>query len=167
MIEEQGGCVSCLSWAHTTLKSSLKEPKNPGPGAASLRCQEREGTGVCDRAHHKMLHGSKFAYMSANLVLGAPRGPVASRSDLFSGKPLGSLLAEGNAAATFEIVEAPVMLEGRGERFLGLCSQTQEATQTSSPIIWPSNYSWKEPIPRSSSKLWTKTKRKRRSKFIG
>ena len=39
---------------------------------------------------------------------------MASISDLFSGKPLGSLLAEGNAAATFELVEAPVMLvEGR------------------------------------------------------
>ena len=61
VIEEQGGCVTCLSWAHTQQRCSLKEPKSPGSGAASLRCQESEGTGICGRAHHGMLHGSNSA----------------------------------------------------------------------------------------------------------
>ena len=114
VIEEQGGCVTCLSWAHTQQRCSLKEPKSPGSGAASLRCQESEGTGVCGRAHHGMLHGSNSAYAAADAGLGAPRGSGASRPDLFAGRPVGSILAEGTAGAIFEIVEAPVLLvEGR------------------------------------------------------
>ena len=114
VIEEQGACVTCLSWTHPKPRCSLKEPKNPGPGAVSLRCQEREGTGVCGRAHHRILHGSNAAYASANSVLGAPRGLGASRPDLFAGRPMGSILAERTAGAIFEIVEAPVKsMEGR------------------------------------------------------
>ena len=106
--------MTCLSWVHTKLRCTMKEPKNPGPGAASLLCQEREGTGVCGQAHHRMLHRSKSAYASANSVLGTPRGHGVSRPDLISVRPLGSLLAEGTAGEIFEIVEAPVVsVEGR------------------------------------------------------
>ena len=88
--------------------------KNPGPGAVSLRGQEREGTGVCGQAHHRMLHGSNAAYPSANSALGAPRRLGESRPDLFVGRSMGSILAEGTAGAIFEIVEALVMsVEGR------------------------------------------------------
>ena len=113
-----------------------------------------------------MLHGSKFAYMSANLVLGAPRGPVASRSDMFSGKPLGSLLAEGNAAATFEIVEAPVRLV-EGRKVPGIVF-TDSGSNTN---ILIHNLAQQLQLEGANTKiflkLWTKTKRKRRSKFIG
>ena len=61
MIEELGGCVTCLSWAHTQQGCALKEPKSPGSGAASLRCKESEGTEVFGRAHHGMLHESNSA----------------------------------------------------------------------------------------------------------
>ena len=108
VIEELRGCATCLSWTHLSPKCPLKEPKNPSPGTVSLRCQEREGTRSCGRAHHRMLHGSNAVYASENSLLGAPRGFGASRPDLFAGRPMGSNLAEGTAGATFEIVEAPV-----------------------------------------------------------
>ena len=106
MIKEQGGFLACLSWMHSNSEYSLKEPKNPSPGAFSLRCQEREGMGVCRQAHHRMLHGSNAAYMSANLVLGAPGGLGAPTPDLFAGRPRGSILAEGTSGSIFKIVEA-------------------------------------------------------------
>ena len=166
MIEEQGGCVSCLSWAHTTLKSSLKEPKNPGPGAASLRCQEREGTGVCDRAHHKMLHGSKFAYMSANLVLGAPRGPVASRSDLF-GKAPRQPSSRRQRCSNLRDSGSPCDVGGEGRKVPGIVF-TDSGSNTN---ILIHNLAQQLQLEGANTKiflkLWTKTKRKRRSKFIG
>ena len=134
VIQEQGGCVICLSWMHPRVRCNMKAPKNPGLGAASLLCQERDGTGVCGQAHHRMLHGSKAADTSENAVVGAPRGHLVGpsfrevppfgpllefgrssaaghggfRPDWFSGRPMGSLLAEGTAGGIFEIVEAPV-----------------------------------------------------------
>ena len=57
-----------------------------------------------------MLHRSNSAYAAANSVPRAPRGSGASRPDPFSGRPMGSILAEGTAGAIFEIVEAPVLL---------------------------------------------------------
>ena len=61
-----------------------------------------------------MLHGSNSAYAAANSVLGAPRDSGAFRPDLFAGRPVGSIIAEGTAGAIFEIVEAPVLsVEGR------------------------------------------------------
>ena len=119
VIEEQGGCVTCLSWAHTQQGCTLKEPKSPGSGAARLRCQESEGTEVCGRAHHEMLHGSNSAYAAADFGWGTPRGPGEFRPALFAGRPVGSLLTAGTAGAIFEIVEAPV-LSVKGRRVLGI-----------------------------------------------
>ena len=107
MIEVQEGCATCLSWTHPSSKYPLKEPKNPGPWAVSLKCQEREGTGVCGEAHHRMLHGSNVAHTSANSALGALRKPGESRPDLFEGRFMGSILAEGTAGSFFEMMEAP------------------------------------------------------------
>ena len=49
VFEEKEGCTTCLSWTHPSSKCPLKEPKNPGPGTVSLRCQEREGRGYADK----------------------------------------------------------------------------------------------------------------------
>ena len=70
-----------------------------------------------------MLHGSNSAYAVANFGRGAPRGSGASRPDLFAGRPMGRILAEGTAEAIFEIVEAPVLSverEGSGDCVHGL-----------------------------------------------
>ena len=72
---------------------------------------------MCGQHHHRLLHGNKSAYASANAVAGAPRGHGGSRPDWFSGMPMGSFLAEGTAGAIFKIVEATVVLvEGRKVR---------------------------------------------------
>ena len=107
----------CLSWAHT--KERCNRIRHPIEGGANRGCPEREGAGVCGRPHHRMLHGSKSAYASANAVVGAPRGHGGSRPDWFSGRPMGSLLAEGTAGAIFEIVESPVVLV-EGRKFQGI-----------------------------------------------
>ena len=111
MIEGQRGCVTCLSWAHTQQGCTLKDPKSPGSGAVSLRCQESEGKEVCGRAHHRMLHGRNSTYTAADSGWGAPRGAGASGPDLFAGRPVGSILTAGATGAIFEIVEAPVLSE--------------------------------------------------------
>ena len=54
------------------------------------------------------------ANASANSALGAPRKPGESSPDLFVGRSMGSILAEGTAGAIFKIVEVPVLsVEGR------------------------------------------------------
>ena len=64
--------------------------------------------------HHRLLHGSKSAYGSANAVTGVPRGQGGSRPDWFLGMPLGSLLTKGTARTIFEVIETPVVsVEGR------------------------------------------------------
>ena len=112
VIQEQGGCVVGVSWAHTKARyNRVRRHTERGP---SIGCQEKEGSGVCDQHDHRLLHGSKSAYASANAVAGTPRGHEGSRPDWFSGMPMGSLLTEGTAGAVFEIMEAPVVsVEGR------------------------------------------------------
>ena len=123
------------------------KPKTPSPGAVSLRYQERQGTGVCGQAHHRMLQQSNGAYASANSVLRGPRGPEEPRPDLFAGKPVGSVLAEATAGAIFEIVEAPVRsVEGRKVPGIVLT----DSGSNMNFITLPSNYSWKVLAPRSS-----------------
>ena len=69
---------------------------------------------MCGLPYHRLLHGSKSAYGSANAVAGASRGQGGSKQDWFLGMPLGSLLTEGTAGVDFEIMEAPVVsVEGR------------------------------------------------------
>ena len=102
----------CVSWAHT--KARCNRVRCHTEGGPSIGCQEKEGSGVCSQHHHRLLHGSKSAFASANAVVGAPRGHGGSRPDWFLGMPMRSLLAEGTAGAIFEIVEAPVVsVEGR------------------------------------------------------
>ena len=112
VIQEQGGCVVCMSWAHT--KARCNRVRRHTEGGPSIGCQEKEGSGVCGQHHHRLLHGSKSAYASANVVSEAPRGHGGSRPDWFTGMPMKSLLAEGTPRAIFEIVEAPVVsVDGR------------------------------------------------------
>ena len=94
----------CMSWAHTKVRCNLV--RRHTEGGPSIGCQEKEGSGVCGQHHHRLLHGSKSAYASANAVAGAPRGHGGSRPDWFSGKTTGSLLTEGTSGAIFEILEA-------------------------------------------------------------
>ena len=63
VIKEQGGCVMCMSWAHTRARCNKIRPYFEG--GPSIGCQEKEGSGVCRQPHHRMLHGSKSAYASA------------------------------------------------------------------------------------------------------
>ena len=104
--------VVCVSWAHTKARCNLV--RRHTEGGPSIGCQEKEGSGVCGQHHHRLFHGSKSAYVSANAVAGSPRGPGGYRPDWFSGMPMGSLLTEGTSGAIFEILEAPVVsVEGR------------------------------------------------------
>ena len=75
LMEDLGGCVTCLSWTHTNQECSLKEQRNPDSGAASVRCQGSEGTEICGRAHHRILYGSKSKYADADFWWGTPGKP--------------------------------------------------------------------------------------------
>ena len=107
VIQDQGGCVICLSWAHPKFKCQLVWRHTEG--GPSIGCEEKEGSRVCGRQHHRLLHGSKSAYASTNALAGIPGGHGGSRPDWFSGVPLGSLLTEGTEGTIFEITEAPVV----------------------------------------------------------
>ena len=96
----------CLSWAHPKFKCHTE-------GGPSIGCEEKEGSRVCGRQHHWLLHGSNSAYASANAVAGVPGGQGGSRPDWFSGVPMGSLLTEGTKGTIFEITEAPVVSVAR------------------------------------------------------
>jgi hypothetical protein len=61
-IIDQGGCEICLSWAHPKKKCGMKEPKEVGAGARTLKCQEKFGAGVCGKLHHSLLHGADSSY---------------------------------------------------------------------------------------------------------
>ena len=101
-----------MSWTHPKFKCNLV--RRHTEGGPSIGCEEKEGTGVCGRQHHRLLHGSKSAYASANAVAGIPGGHGGPRPDWFSGVPMGSLLTEGTEGTIFEITEAPVVsVEGR------------------------------------------------------
>ena len=117
VIQDQGGCVVCLSWGHHKFRCNLVQRHNEGgPG---IGCEEKEGSGVCGHHHHRLLHGSKSAHASANAVAGSPRGQGGSRPDWFSGKSTGSLLTEGTSGAIFEVLEAPLVLT-EGKKMLSL-----------------------------------------------
>ena len=104
---DQGGCVICLSWAHPLSKCGMKEPKEAGPGAQSLKCQEKLGAGLCGKLHHSLLHGADSSFGQVNSVQGEARGS-RPRPDIFTGRSSGSMLAEGAAGAMFELLYAPV-----------------------------------------------------------
>ena len=73
VIQDQGGCVVCLSWGHNKLRCNMVQYHNEGgPG---IGCKEREGAGVCGQ------HGSRPAHASANAVMGLPRGQGGFRQD--------------------------------------------------------------------------------------
>ena len=107
VIQEQGGCVVCLSIAHTNVRCNMVWRHTEG--GPSIGCQEKKGSGACGQQHLRLLHGSKSAYASANVVAGALRGQASYRPDWFSGRPMGSLLTEGTAVAVFMIMEAPIV----------------------------------------------------------
>ena len=105
----------CMSWEHT--KARCNWVRRHTEGGPSIGYQEKEGSGVCGQHHHRLLHGSKSVYASANAVAGAPREHEGSRPDWFSEMTIGSLLTEGAARAIFQIMEAPVVsVEGRKTR---------------------------------------------------
>ena len=130
VIQDQGGCVVCLSWGNHKFRCNMVQRHNEGgPG---IECKEREGAGVCGQLHYRLLHRRRSAHASANAAEGLPRRqegfqqdwfsgkPTGShltegfRQDWFSGKPTGSLLTEGTSGAIFDILEAPVVLtEGK------------------------------------------------------
>ena len=64
---------------------------------------------MCGQQHHRLLHGSKLGYASANAVAVTLRGHKGYRPEWFSGRPMGSLLTEGTAGAVFKILEAPTV----------------------------------------------------------
>ena len=116
LLEDLGGCILCTSWAHPRNLCNFKEPKNPGPGARTIKCQEKSGTGVCGKEHHRLLHGSDTSHASVNAARLQPRLAGDPRPDIFRGQP-GGLLAAGAAGAVFEILEAPIhSQEGRKEQ---------------------------------------------------
>ena len=79
VIQEQGGCVVCLSWGHNKLRCNMVQYHNEGgPGIGS---KERGGAGVCGQLHHRMLHGSSSAHGSTNAVMGLPREQEGFRQD--------------------------------------------------------------------------------------
>ena len=118
-MEELGGCATCLSWTHTNQECSLKELKNPDSGVASVLCQKSEGTEICGRAHHRMLHGSNSKYADADFGWGTPREPGEFRPNLFAGRPVGSILKANTAGAIFNIVKAP-LLSLKGKKVIGI-----------------------------------------------
>ena len=102
---------------HKQLRCNMVQYHNEGgPG---IGCEKREGAGVCGQLHHRLLHSSRSAHVSANAVAGLPRGQEGFRQDWFSGKPTGSLLTEGTSGAIFKILEAPVV-STEGKKILNL-----------------------------------------------
>ena len=79
VIQDQGGCVICLSWAHPKFKCQLV--RRYTEGGLSIRCEEKEGSRTCGRQHHRLLHGSNSTHASANTVSGAPGGKGSFRPD--------------------------------------------------------------------------------------
>ena len=63
VIQEQEGCVVCVSWTH--LKARCNQVRRHKEGGPSIGCQEKEGSGVCGHYHHKLLHGSQSVYVPA------------------------------------------------------------------------------------------------------
>ena len=108
ILDDHGGCTTCLSWAHTSRRCNLKEPRNPGPGARTLRCQEETGKGVCGKEHNRMLHGAEVSHGTANAARILTRPVEGPRPDIFQGRP-GDLLAAGPSGTAFEILEATVL----------------------------------------------------------
>ena len=45
VIQEQGGCAVCASWAHP--KARCNRVRHHVEGGPSIGCQEKEGSGVC------------------------------------------------------------------------------------------------------------------------
>ena len=112
VIQDQGGCVICLSWAHPKFKFQLVWRHTEG--GPSIGCEEKKGSRVCGCQHHRLLQDSNLAYASDNAVAGFLGGQGSSRPDWFSGVPMGSLLTEGTEGTIFEIRLAPVVsVEGR------------------------------------------------------
>ena len=113
MIDDQGGCSTCLSWGHPRIRCSMKEPRHLGPGARTLRCQQETAGGLCGKDHHKLLHGAEASHGTVNAARLLLKPPGEPRPDIFLGRP-GDLLAEGAAGAVFEILEAKIISqEGR------------------------------------------------------
>ena len=102
----------CTSWAHTKVRCNMVWRHTKG--GPSIGFPEQEGSGVCGQLHYRLLHGSKLAYASANVVAGASIGNKGYRPDWFLGRPMTSLLTRGTAVPVFKIMEAPlVSMEGR------------------------------------------------------
>ena len=116
LLEDLGGCKLCTSWSHPRSRCNLMEPRNPGPGARTIKCQKKSGAGVCGKEHHRLLHGSDASQASVNAARLQPRLAGDPRPNIFRGQP-GSLLAAGAEGAVLEILEAPVHYKtGRKER---------------------------------------------------
>ena len=106
-MEDLGGFELCTSSAHPRSRCNFKEPRIPGPGARTNKCQEKIGAEVCGREHHRLLHGSDASHALLNAARLQPRLARDPKPDIFRGQP-GSLLAVGAAGAVFKILEAPV-----------------------------------------------------------
>ena len=59
-IEHARGCPKCTSWKHVSKDCSILR---------NTICKVPVGTGVCNKPHHSMLHGSGNAYCQANHCL--------------------------------------------------------------------------------------------------
>ena len=138
MIQEQGVCVVCVSWAHTKVRCNWV--RHHTEGGPSIGCQEKEGSGVCGQHHHRLLHISKLAYASANTVASSLRVPEGSRPDCLSVMPMGSLLTEGIAGAIFEIMEAPVVLAD-GRKAQSIVFVNPGSNMNFITASWPTNCS--------------------------
>ena len=53
VIQEQEGCMVCVSWGH--LKDRFNQVRCHKEGGPSVECQDKEGSGVCGQHHHKLL----------------------------------------------------------------------------------------------------------------
>ena len=70
VIQDQGGCVVCMSWEHT--KARCNRVRHHTEGGPSIGCQEKEGSGVCGQHHHRLLNGSQSTY--ASVLRGVEQG---------------------------------------------------------------------------------------------
>ena len=73
LLEDLGGCILCTLWAHSRTRCNLREPRNPGPDARTIKCQEKIGEGVCGREHLGLLHGSEASHALVSAATLQPR----------------------------------------------------------------------------------------------
>ena len=100
-VEDEGGCCLCTAWNHVVTRCFLTQ--NNRPGNPDIRCKEGTANGVCNKQHHRLLHGSGNAYCQANLAVAIEVIEVEATS-LFTNVDLVDLTRR----CLFEHVLAPV-----------------------------------------------------------